>query len=255
MESHLNISKKNISHLYEDKKGASENNASFFKGGQITPLGGGSKNDTFFLKDLSKIELDRSGTGGLISTERVGAFGEKDLEILKGIVLFNDGVNNLEHNTDQYSQSRTTPDQSSEKYKNKINEAFYNSDFANMSQNLHLYQMHEAKSQNSKRKKSQASKENYLKDHHNKSKKIPNIEKLTKGEKRDILQNRDFNFELGQEFLESRYVAYQSKDLKYSLKNAKEIEKSLMQLQLDDSDQGKLYINQVKPNRILYTLE
>jgi hypothetical protein len=84
MESHMSISKKNISHLYEDKKGNSENNVSFFKGGQLTPLGGGSKNDAFILKDLSKIELDRSGTGNLISTERAGVFGEPELEILKG---------------------------------------------------------------------------------------------------------------------------------------------------------------------------
>jgi hypothetical protein len=128
---------------------------------------------------------------------------------------------------------------SSDKYKHKLNEAFYNSDFTNMSQNLQMYQMQEAKKQNSKRKKSQKSKENYSKDQYGSKMSNLKIDKLSKNDKREILKNRDFNFELGQEFLESRYVAYQSKDLKYSLKNAKEIERSLMQLKLDESDEGK----------------
>jgi hypothetical protein len=34
------------------------------------------------LKDLSNIELDRSVTGNLISTERTGVLGELELEIL-----------------------------------------------------------------------------------------------------------------------------------------------------------------------------
>lgn len=84
MGSHINVSKKNVSALLEDKKGASDNNASFFKGGCSTPLNGTSRNEVLFLKDLSKIELDRSGTGNLMSTERAGVFGEKDLAILKG---------------------------------------------------------------------------------------------------------------------------------------------------------------------------
>ena len=106
-----------------------------------------------------------------------------------------------------------------------------------MSQNLHLYQMQEAKNQNSKRKKS---KENFSKKRERDLPSLSNVKisKLTIKDKRDILKNKDFNFDLGQEFLESRYVAYQSKDLKYSLKNAKQIEKRIMQLKLDDSEQG-----------------
>jgi hypothetical protein len=64
------------------------------------------------------------------------------------------------------------------------------------------------------------------------------MSKLTQKERKEVLKNKDFNFDLGQEFLESRYVAYQSKDLKYSLKNAKQVEKNLMLLNLEESDKG-----------------
>lgn len=84
MGSHLNVSKKNISQNLEDRKQPPDNNASFFKGGCSTPLGGASRNDVLFLKDLSKIELDRSGTGGIISTERAAVFGDQESRILKG---------------------------------------------------------------------------------------------------------------------------------------------------------------------------
>lgn len=86
MSSNINISKKNISNLYENKKEL-ENNASFFKGGCATPLGGGSRNEGFFLKDLSKIELNKSATDNLISTERAGIFGQNELAILQGITF------------------------------------------------------------------------------------------------------------------------------------------------------------------------
>ena len=142
----------------------------------------------------------------------------------------------LEYEQETNSNSKTTGKLSNENYKDKINEAFYNSDFTNMSQNLHLYQMQEAKLQNSKRKNSKRSKENFSKDKYSNNLSHSKINKLTQKDKRDILKNKDFNFDLGQEFLESRYVAYQSKDLKYSLKNAKQIEKSLMQIKLDDSE-------------------
>ena len=106
-----------------------------------------------------------------------------------------------------------------------------------MSQNLHLFHLQEARLQNSKRKKSQKSKENVSKEFQSDSQQISHkkMSKLTKKDRREILQNKDFNFELGQEFLESRHVAYQSKDLKHSLRNAKQVEKTLMQLQLGDS--------------------
>lgn len=146
----------------------------------------------------------------------------------------------LEYDQEANSNSKATTKLSNENYKDKINEAFYNSDFTNMSQNLQLYQMQEAKLQNSKRKNSKKSKENFSKEKNKypQNLSLSKIKKLSQKDKRDILKNKDFNFDLGQEFLESRYVAYQSKDLKYSLKNAKQIEKSLMQLKLDDSDQG-----------------
>lgn len=82
MSSNMNVSKKNVSQMGEDRKGVSENNASFFKGGCLTPLGGNSRSEGLFLKDLSKIELVKSGTDNLISTER--GLPEKELEILKG---------------------------------------------------------------------------------------------------------------------------------------------------------------------------
>lgn len=130
-----------------------------------------------------------------------------------------------------------TPTKEKSEYKHKLNEAFHNSDFTNMSQNLQLYQLQEAKLQNSRRKRSGQSKENENRET-GPTLSHSQIQRLTHEERNELLKNRDFNFELGQEFLESRYVAYQSKDLKYSLKNAKQIEKSLMQLKLDDSDQS-----------------
>lgn len=138
---------------------------------------------------------------------------------------------------------------SNEDYKKKINEAFYNSDFTNMSQNLQLLHFQEAKLQNSKRKNisKSKSKENYKKEYVSNSNDISmkKISKLSQKERKEVLKNKDFNFDLGQEFLGSRYVAYQSKDLKYSLKNAKEVEKSLMMLNLEESDKGIFlkYIN------------
>lgn len=108
-----------------------------------------------------------------------------------------------------------------------------------MSANLHLFQLQEARLQNSKRKRSAKSKENVLQESQREGKlSHAKIRRLTQENRRQILSNRDFNFELGQEFLESRHVAYQSKDLKYSLKNAKQVEKSLMQLGLEDSDRS-----------------
>lgn len=87
MNSNINLSKKNISNIYEEKKGFPDNNASFFKGGCITPLAGGSRNESFLLKDLSKIELNKSGNDNLISTERAGLFGQNELAILQGEII------------------------------------------------------------------------------------------------------------------------------------------------------------------------
>ena len=57
--------------------------------------------------------------------------------------------------------------------------------------------------------------------------------RLNSQERKNVLQDKDFNFDLGQEFLGSRHIAYQSKDLNYSLKNAKKVEKNLQKLNLD----------------------
>lgn len=240
MGSHLNVSKKNISQTLEERKPIPENNASFFKGGCSTPLGGASRNDVLFLKDLSKIELDRSGTGNLMSTDRAGVFGDKEPRVLKGGTESRPAGVTEEQESNGQSASRT-PDQQKEDYKHKLNEAFHNSDFTNMSQNLQMYQLHQAKLQNSKRKKSAQSKENVSQDVRPKAPVLTHTQmrRLTPAEREELLGNRDFNFELGQEFLESRYVAYQSKDLKHSLRNAKQIERSLMQLKLDDSDASR----------------
>jgi hypothetical protein len=84
MSSNIDVSRKNVSHLQEEKRNLPENNVSFFKGGCLTPVNGNSKSDVLLLKDISKIELVKSGTDNLISTERAPAFGDNDLEILKG---------------------------------------------------------------------------------------------------------------------------------------------------------------------------
>lgn len=139
------------------------------------------------------------------------------------------------------SEPPTNSKKSDINYEQRINEAFYNSDFKDMTKNLQEFNIQEAKKHNSKRTNSRISKENYsnkklLNKFHHQS---PNLNKLTREEQKNILKNKDFNFELDQEYLESRYLAYQSKDLHYSLKNAKAIEKSLMEVKLEDSDQRK----------------
>jgi len=85
MSSNIDLSRKNVSQAGDDRKHSGlDNNASFFKGGCLTPVRGNSKSDCLLLKDISKIELVRSGTDNLISTERGQGFAERELEILKG---------------------------------------------------------------------------------------------------------------------------------------------------------------------------
>lgn len=86
MRSNIDVSRKNVSQIDDEKRNLPENNASFFKGGCMTPVNGNSKSDVLLLKDISKIEFVKSGTDNLISTERAPPFGENDLEILKGIL-------------------------------------------------------------------------------------------------------------------------------------------------------------------------
>ena len=116
-----------------------------------------------------------------------------------------------------------------------------------MTQNLQLYQMQEARLQNSKRKKRSESKENQIKLLATEDESLKKMSQLRRKDRSQVLRNKDFNFDLGQEFLESRHVAYQSKDLKYSLKNAREVEKTLMGLNLDDSDSGGPRLTPEKP--------
>lgn len=59
----------------------------------------------------------------------------------------------------------------------------------------------------------------------------------------NILKDKDFNFELNQEYLQSRSLAYQSKDLYCSLKNAKAIEESLMKAQNKSSSKHSSRFN------------
>lgn len=84
--SSISISKKNVNHANDDKRIYIENNASFFKGGAgaITPGGNVSKTEVTFLKDLSQIELKRSGTDNIILTDRNEFLLNKDLITLKG---------------------------------------------------------------------------------------------------------------------------------------------------------------------------
>lgn len=64
--------------------------------------------------------------------------------------------------------------------------------------------------------------------------------------KSKVLEDTNFNFELGQDYLKTRNVAYQGKDLKFSLMNAKEKERSLRMVMENDSEdenyKGDIYI-------------
>lgn len=64
--------------------------------------------------------------------------------------------------------------------------------------------------------------------------------------KSNVLEDTNFNFELGQDYLKTRNVAYQGKDLKFSLMNAKEKERSLRMVMENDSEdenyEGGIYI-------------
>lgn len=106
-------------------------------------------------------------------------------------------------------------------YEAQINKAFHNSDFENMTTHLHQKRLREAKKENSKKTKQ---------DSFNFS---SHQTKTNVNFNRNVLCDKDFNFDLDQEFLASRALAYQSKDLMYSLKNAKSIEKSLMKIKTD----------------------
>lgn len=64
-----------------------------------------------------------------------------------------------------------------------------------------------------------------------------------KNDYRKQTNESDFNFELGQEYLKSRQLAYQGSDLKFSLLNAKEKEKTLMKAMENDSDDEYSYSN------------
>ena len=62
-------------------------------------------------------------------------------------------------------------------------------------------------------------------------------------DKRNILKNKDFNFELDQNYLESRALAYQAKDFNYSLKNARKVENELKRLNLSNSSKSKFLVS------------
>ena len=106
-----------------------------------------------------------------------------------------------------------------------------------MSQNLQKLRIQEAKKANSKKHANQA-KENISRESLNyRPKKTPKHSyKLNKYGQQNVLQNKDFNFELDQDFLQSRHLAYQSKDLYNSLRTAKEVEKSLMDIDQNERE-------------------
>ena len=68
---------------------------------------------------------------------------------------------------------------------------------------------------------------------------------LRKKDYRTKTNDTDFNFELGQEYLKSRQIAYQGSDLKFSLLNAKEKEKMLMKAIENDSADEYSYGNSI----------
>lgn len=79
----INPSSINISKVKENLNETQENNVSFFNA-KTPNLQNISKNETFFLKDLSKIEFNPEESQALISTDRNDFLKPNELMILKG---------------------------------------------------------------------------------------------------------------------------------------------------------------------------
>ena len=135
------------------------------------------------------------------------------------------------------SDSKKSNNVSNDQLKNKINNAFYNSDFKEMRKNMNYLDERNLISL-------EESKENRAKDKEDKKKfKDKYVQKLSMRDKRNILKNKDFNFELDQNYLESRALAYQAKDFNYSLKNARKVENELKRLNLSNSSKSKFLVS------------
>lgn len=180
--------------------------------------------DSFFPINLSGIEMNHSMNENLISTERGRVVVEKKLQVLKGK---SDGKSRLTTELEEEfnSDSKKSPLHSSGFLKQKLDEAFFNSDFYEMRKNLDSYQERTEKQRRLQR--GDNSQARLFKDARRANR--PN---MSSKDIQQVLQTRDFNFDLDQNFLGSRPIAYQSKDYKYSMQQARKIEQKLRKLDL-----------------------
>ena len=82
----LNPPSLNTSKIRDKLNETQENNVSFFNA-KTPNLLNLSKNETFFLKDLSKIEINPNESQALISTDRNEFLKQNDLMTLTGIIF------------------------------------------------------------------------------------------------------------------------------------------------------------------------